>query len=325
MPVDQYIGGIEHAILHLLYSRFFMQALKLTHPKINCKEPFKGLFTQGMVCHETYKDSNGNWLSPEEIEFDDNKKPVHKNSKKKIKVGPPEAMSKSKKNVVDPENMIKSYGADAVRLFILSDSPPEKDIQWSERGVVSANKFLQKIWNLNLLILSRKEKNISNSNTQEKFVEIFYNYIFKLSNQIENFQFNVAVASIYEIYNNLFSSIDKEIENSVLKKCLTDFMTVLIPFTPHLANECLTTLKSNNSKNFAWPVVDSKYSKKSFVNLAVQISGKTRGILEVKNDLEEKDAISECKNSSKIKKYLNDKEIVKVIYIKNKIINFLIK
>ena len=119
--------------------------------------------------------------------------------------------------------MIKSYGADAVRLFILSDSPPEKDIQWSERGVVSANKFLQKIWNLNLLILSRKEKNISNSNTQEKFVEIFYNYIFKLSNQIENFQFNVAVASIYEIYNNLFSSIDKEIENSVFKKMLNRF------------------------------------------------------------------------------------------------------
>mgnify|MGYP003325025540 CR=1 FL=1 len=132
MPVDQYIGGVEHAILHLLYSRFFMRAIKLNDEKIKIKEPFKGLFTQGMVCHETYKNKKGNWLSPEEIkDF----------NKSEITVGPPEAMSKSKKNVVDPESMIKIYGADAIRWFMLSDSPPDRDIQWSNDGVAAAYKF----------------------------------------------------------------------------------------------------------------------------------------------------------------------------------------
>ena len=160
MPVDQYIGGVEHAILHLLYSRFFMRAIKRNNPKINTNEPFKGLFTQGMVCHETFKGTNGKWLNPKEIEKDSENKYVKILDKTKVFVGPSESMSKSKKNVVDPENMIQSYGADAVRWFILSDSPPEKDIQWSNQGVNAAYKFLQKIYNLNNLIINRVEKKI---------------------------------------------------------------------------------------------------------------------------------------------------------------------
>ena len=146
MPVDQYIGGVEHAILHLLYSRFFMRALDYKNDNFNIKEPFKSLFTQGMVCHETYKDENDNWLSPDEVEKI-NKIFVQKsNPQKKVKVGASESMSKSKKNVIDPEFIIRNYGADAVRLFILSDSPPEKDVQWSEQGMVSSYKFIQKLW-----------------------------------------------------------------------------------------------------------------------------------------------------------------------------------
>ena len=146
MPVDQYIGGIEHAILHLLYSRFFMRAISYKK-KFNIKEPFKGLFTQGMVCHETYKDKNNNWRSPEEVENIRWKKiffKIRKNNK--IQVGPSESMSKSKKNTIDPEKIIKMYGADAVRLFILSDSPPEKDVQWSDQGMISSYKFIQKLF-----------------------------------------------------------------------------------------------------------------------------------------------------------------------------------
>ena len=157
MPVDQYIGGVEHAILHLLYSRFFMRAIQKKNKKIKIKEPFKGLFTQGMVCHETYKDTKGKWLSPEDIVKDSKGNFINNLDKTKVIVGPSEAMSKSKKNVVDPENMIKSYGADAVRWFILSDSPPEKDVQWSNQGVNSAYKFLQKLYNLTIIIIDRKD------------------------------------------------------------------------------------------------------------------------------------------------------------------------
>ena len=136
LPVDQYIGGVEHAILHLLYSRFFMQAISFKNKEFNILEPFKGLFTQGMVCHETYKDQKNNWLSPDEISSKDGKKFfLKKNLKEEVIVGPSESMSKSKKNTIDPEEIIKNYGADAVRLFILSDSPPEKDVQWSEQGL----------------------------------------------------------------------------------------------------------------------------------------------------------------------------------------------
>ena len=157
MPVDQYIGGIEHAILHLLYSRFFTKGINKFNKNINLNEPFKNLFTQGMVCHETYKDDKGNWLYPDEVSKVDAKKFIKKIDKTKVIVGPSESMSKSKKNTIDPETMINQYGADAVRWFILSDSPPEKDVQWSDTGVLSANKFLQKIWNLNHQISIRKE------------------------------------------------------------------------------------------------------------------------------------------------------------------------
>ena len=156
MPVDQYIGGVEHAILHLLYSRFFMQALSYKNDDFKLKEPFDGLFTQGMVCHETYKDQNNKWLSPDEVISEDGKKFFKKDSpSEQVVVGPTESMSKSKKNTIDPENIIKNYGADSVRLFILSDSPPEKDVQWSDQGMLASFKFVQKLWTLNSKILDK--------------------------------------------------------------------------------------------------------------------------------------------------------------------------
>ena len=159
MPVDQYIGGVEHAILHLLYSRFFMRAINYENQNFKITEPFQSLFTQGMVCHETYKDENNNWLSPEEIEKVNNKFVKKDNPNVIVKVGPSESMSKSKKNVIDPEDIIDNYGADSVRLFILSDSPPEKDVQWSEQGMLSSYKFIQKLWVLNLQITDEIKKN----------------------------------------------------------------------------------------------------------------------------------------------------------------------
>ena len=217
MPVDQYIGGVEHAILHLLYSRFFMQALSYEDKKFNIKEPFKGLFTQGMVCHETYKDMDNNWVSPDEIISQDGKKYLKKNPSVAIKVGPSESMSKSKKNTVDPENIINHYGADSVRLFILSDSPPEKDVQWSEEGIIASFKFIQKLWSLNNRIKEEINKNHKKDISTE-LTKYTNKFIKKISDNLENFHYNIIVANLHEMH----SFINKEISKGYQKKTILE-------------------------------------------------------------------------------------------------------
>ena len=320
MPVDQYVGGVEHAILHLLYSRFFMRAIKKNNLKIKIEEPFKGLFTQGMVCHETYKDINDKWLNPEEIEKINQNEYVKLLDKTKVTVGPSESMSKSKKNVIDPESMIKSYGADAVRWFILSDSPPDKDVQWSNQGVSAAYKFLQKIYNLHNTIIVRKERG---STKNEEFEIKFNNFILKINNLIDNFQLNVVIANVYSIYSLLVITTEEDVSNECLKKNFIKLIKILIPFTPHLAHECLEQLGEKNKDN--WPEVDSKLNLNEKIKIAVQINGKTKKIIEVKKDLEEKDVINECKKNIKINDNLINKKIIKIIFVKNKIINYLVK
>jgi len=318
MPVDQYIGGVEHAILHLLYSRFFMRTIQKNNPKINSVEPFKNLFTQGMVCHETYKDSNGKWLDPEEIEKNIKGEFLKIADKTRVIIGQSESMSKSKKNVVDPESMIKSYGADAVRWFILSDSPPEKDVQWSNQGVEAAYKFLQKIYNLTDSIIKRTDT-VDNKNRE--FEVKFNNYILKITNLINNFQLNVVVANIYSVYNLFNTAQNDEINNKCLKENLSKLMRVLIPFTPHLAHECLEQLGVKDV--ITWPEVDGTLILNEKIKIAIQINGKTREIIEVRKDLAEENAINESKKIKKINDQLIKKKIHKIIYVKNKIINYL--
>ena len=319
MPVDQYIGGIEHAILHLLYSRFFTKGINKFNKNIDINEPFKNLFTQGMVCHETYKDLNGEWLYPEEIERQNSKKVIKRKDKTKVIVGPPESMSKSKKNTIDPETMIKQYGADAVRWFILSDSPPEKDIQWSDVGVASANKFLQKIWNLNFVI---KNKTVSNSDKEqeEKFTLGIKNYINKIDSSIRNFRFNVSIAQFYETYNFFKENLEKEISDKLLKESIIEIMKLMIPFTPHLAHECLELANCKTPNK--WPIVEKNILEE--INLAVQINGKTKDVILIKKDFSEKEIDKLVLNNSKAKKYIENKKIIKTIFVKNKIINYII-
>ena len=320
MPVDQYIGGVEHAILHLLYSRFFMRATQKTNGEIKTLEPFKGLFTQGMVCHETYKDEKGAWISPDEIEKNDIGEFIKNSDQTKVVVGPSESMSKSKKNVIDPESMIESYGADAVRWFILSDSPPEKDVQWSSQGVNAAYKFLQKLFNLTHLINNRK----STGNRADENFEIEFNkYILKITDLIENFQLNVVVANIYSIYNLFNSAINKDISNEALKKNISKLMKILIPFVPHLAHECLESLGEKNVNT--WPEADNKLSSNEKIKIAIQINGKTKEIIEIKKDLDETNVIEECKKVKKISDHLAKSQVQKTIFVKNKIINYLVK
>ena len=320
MPVDQSIGGIEHAILHLLYSRFFMRALKKDNLKIKVNEPFKGLFTQGMVCHETYKDSKGKWLSPDEVEKNSQGK-FHKISDKTIvNVGPSESMSKSKKNVIDPESMIKSYGADAVRWFILSDSPPEKDIQWSNQGVNAAYKFLQKLYNLSIIIKERSEK--KNDLDQEFSLKI-NSYVFKITKLINNFNLNVVVANVYEIYNLFNNYLEKNISNECLNKNFKLLMKILIPFTPHLAYECLERLGEKNVN--IWPKADEKLIENEVIQIAVQINGKTREIIEANKGSDQATIEKICNNNKKIMSSIKDKRIIKKVFVKDRIINLILK
>ena len=322
MPVDQYIGGVEHAILHLLYSRFFMRAVKLNDNLIKEEEPFKGLFTQGMVCHETYKDSKNKWLGIDEIEKNTNDETIKKDDKSLVTVGPSEAMSKSKKNTIDPESMIKVYGADAVRWFILSDSPPEKDVQWSNQGVNASYKFLQKIWNLNTVIIDRTDRKAT-VELEKEINRKLNNYLIKITNLIENFQLNVVVAQAHEIYKLVNESVSLNISNQCIRKSLINFMTVLIPLVPHIANECLENLGQKNTEK--WPTLDVDLSAEQKIKMAVQINGKTKEVMEVDKDLPEIEIVKICKNNNKIKKNIINKDIVRIIFVKNKIINFLVK
>ena len=210
MPVDQYIGGVEHAILHLLYSRFFTKALAYNNDYFTLSEPFEGLFTQGMVCHETYK-LNDEWLSPDEVSSDNGKDFFSKKDpKQKINVGPSESMSKSKKNTIDPALMIKDYGADAVRFIILADSPHEKDVQWSDQGMQSSPRFNQKLWGLhceiknNFFLTETTKKDIEEKNSD---IDVFTNQILhKITQTLEKFNYNVSIANVHEIYN-FFSKV----------------------------------------------------------------------------------------------------------------------
>jgi len=323
MPVDQYIGGVEHAILHLLYSRFFMRAISLTNNKVKIKEPFKGLFTQGMVCHETYKNNKNQWLSPDQIEKT-KEGFVSKIDNSKVKVGPSEAMSKSKKNTVDPESMIKIYGADAVRWFILSDSPPDRDVQWSIEGVSAAHKFIQRIWSLNNKILNI---NIQKSDAidEKKFLSKFNEYLFKISELIENFQLNVCIAKIYELTSLLEESMQKKINKKILLDSQVKFIKAMMPFAPHISCECLAKLEGNDFyEKIQWPKVDQVLLKDQEITMVVQVNGKKRGMFVAKKNLAEKDALIEAKKIENIKKNLKDKKIIKNIFVKNKIINFII-
>ena len=323
MPVDQYIGGVEHAILHLLYSRFFMRAIDYKNDKFNIKEPFEGLFTQGMVCHETYKDQNNNWLSPEEIESKDGKNFYIKNNPgKKVIVGPSESMSKSKKNTIDPETIIENYGADSVRLFILSDSPPEKDVQWSEQGMAASYKFIQKLWVLHGKIkekLKKKNSNVSSidiSKNTNKFIS-------KINNNLDRFHYNVIIANIYEIYNFLNQSINGELNSQELRENYTKILSVLLPIVPHYASECLNDLNDNIFQN--WPQIDKKMLQEDYVEYVVQINGKKRAMIKTNKDISQEELISKIKNNEKIKNIFENKIIDKSFFVKNRLINILIK
>jgi leucyl-tRNA synthetase len=278
-----------------------------------------------MVCHETYKDQNNKWLSPDEVFSEDGKNYYNKkNPSEKIIVDTPESMSKSKKNTIDPEKMIKNYGADAVRLFILSDSPPEKDVQWSDQGMVASYKFIQKFWMLHEKIKSQTQKEEEASDSFNESLEEFTNQIInKININLDKFSYNVIIANLHEVYNYFYKlTEDKKINNNLLKNYIK-ILKIMIPIVPHLANECLSEV--SDTKVFYWPEIEQKYLKVKKNNIVVQINGKKRGLISTEINFEEKDLIVKIKKNKELEKFFENKNIIKSIFIKNKLINLIIK
>ena len=317
MPVDQYIGGVEHAILHLLYSRFFTLALEDEY-KFKFSEPFENLFTQGMVCHPTYKTKTGKWVFPKDVIEKDNFFSL-KNNEEVIK-GDSQAMSKSKKNIIDPDDIIKIYGSDAVRWFILSDSPPDRDIQWSDNGIQGAFKYIQKIWRTyEKLNMYKKEKEEDN-NTLLKKSDIL---IKEITDCIEKFHINVAVAKLYVFLNNINEEIEKQTLNkedivNVYKK----YLIIISAFIPYIANECWEKITEKQDMNLqSWPKIDESFLHKENFDIVIQINGKKRAIINATNNESEESIFSKSLAIKNIQVILDKQIVEKKIFIKNKLLN----
>ena len=322
LPVDQYIGGIEHAILHLLYSRFFVKALRDTG-HVDIDEPFKGLFTQGMVTHRTYKNKNGIWLSPDQVmKHQDVYEDINKN---KVSPGKIEKMSKSKKNVIDPSKTIETYGADTARWFMLSDSPPDRDLEWTEFGISSSFKFINKIWDISLSLLDEK---FTSSNTKnDNKIEIKINEtIQKVTKNINLFHYNKAIANIHEFINDVQSFIkNKTISKNIGIEAFKKLSLIIQPFIPHISEELWKKLgQKGMAIHQKWPQVNKSLLNKTY-NIVVQINSKTKDVLTSDKILNQNEVVNTLKENKKISDLLNEKTVIKTIYVPGKIINFVIK
>ncbi|MBX7145814.1 MAG: leucine--tRNA ligase [Alphaproteobacteria bacterium] len=331
LPVDQYIGGIEHAILHLLYARFFTKALK-DCGYVDLEEPFQGLFTQGMVCHETYRDLSGNWLYPDEVKKE-NTQYIHEKTGQPVHRGRSEKMSKSKKNVVDPNHIIDLYGADTARWFILSDSPPERDLEWTDAGIQGAWRFNQKLWRLvdeSYPMLSKIGVPIpSTLNDQnQKLRHIVHKTICAVGEDIEKFHFNRAVARIHELVNAIeeFKSQSKDQDQGlVLREALEALCLLISPMMPHLAEEIWQKLgHSSLVAETAWPSFNKDLLQETKVTIALQLNGKLKATVDVPNNLSAKELETLALENIQFKKSFEGKPIKKIIVVVNRIVNIVI-
>ncbi len=330
MPVDQYIGGIEHAILHLLYSRFWTRAMREVQ-MTSRDEPFDGLFTQGMVCHETYRAADGTWLLPEEIERVDGGTVVRLSDKSPVEVGRSEKMSKSKKNVVDPDEIIRDYGADTARWFMLSDSPPERDLEWTEAGVAGAWRFQQRLHriaseamaNLPAAEAARPE---AFSDAATALRRTAHKTIAGLSADIEAFHFNKAVARLYELANTIGGFEAKDPSGHwALREALEIFVRLIGPMTPHLAEELWQSLgHATLLADAGWPAAEDALLVDDTVTIAVQLNGKLRGTIRLAKDAAKDTAETAALALPEIVRGLDGQTPKRVIVVPNRIVNVVI-
>jgi len=325
MNVDQYIGGIEHAILHLLYSRFYTKVLR-DLGYVTVDEPFNRLLTQGMVCKETYKCAEHGWLYPEEAEGG-------KCSKcgKDVEIGRVEKMSKSKKNVVDPNKLIKEYGADTARLFILFASPPERELEWSDSGVEGSFRFLGRVWRLIQNNIDLFKADLPASVEDEISKEILFHTnvtVKKITDDIERYQLNTCVAAMMEFVNNLYS-IETKMQDghkALFRDAILTLMKLIAPFTPHAAEELYEMAGYEGLISRSdWPSYDEKHTQKDEITIAVQVNGKLRGQIEIPRNLGKDEVLEMAASNENVIKHIEGLNMIKQIYVPNKLVNFVVK
>lgn len=327
MPVDQYVGGIEHAVLHLLYARFFTRALR-DCGYLNFDEPFKKLFTQGMVNHETYKDANGKWLYPTEVEKRDGKW-IKIDDQSPATVGDVIKMSKSKRNTVDPQGIFETYGVDAARLFVLSDSPPEKDFEWNAAGIDGAWRFVNKLHRMvteaDLPAAQTKPSNDA-SDTGVQLRRLGHRTIQAFTDALDNLQFNVGVAKLREFTNEISAfKPQNDADKAVLREALVIMVQLINPFMPHLAEE-LWQIMGNNTllADTAWPAFDPELAKKDSVTIGVQVNGKLRATITLPAGCDVKFAEDTALAAPEMQSWLDGKSVKKIIVVPDRIVNVVV-
>jgi leucyl-tRNA synthetase, eubacterial and mitochondrial family len=334
LPVDQYIGGVEHAILHLLYSRFFTRAMKATG-HVDLDEPFKGLFTQGMVTHETYKSPTGEWVPPTEVVVEANgeqRSARHITSGEPIAIGSVEKMSKSKKNVVDPDEIVASYGADTARWFMLSDSPPERDVQWTEAGVEGASRFQQRVWRLmhDILALDEQSKDTvaSSDDNALGLRKVIHRAVAGIGQDIEGLGFNRAVARIYELTNALAKAKEGSpgpAMRAALREGIEKLVLLINPMMPHLAESCWEALgKQGLVADANWPDVDPALLVDDEVTLPIQINGKRRAEITVAKGTPAAEVEALVLALDAVQKALDGKKPKKIVVVPDRIVNVVV-
>jgi leucyl-tRNA synthetase len=329
MPVDQYIGGVEHAILHLLYSRFFARAMGKTH-HLNWDEPFASLFTQGMVVHETFKTENGDWVFPVDATLRDGKW-FHAKTGVELTIGGIEKMSKSKRNVVDPESIIESYGADTARWFMLSDSPPERDIEWTEAGAEGAWKFTQRLWRI-LGDASSRQAGQNTGKFGETALELrrtAHRTLAAVTDDLSSLRFNRAIARIYELSNALGAALASPNPATDLNYAIREAGNFLVlmfaPMMPHLAEECWRLLgHSQPVVETPWPAPISALIVDDEVTIAVQVNGKRRDEIRLQKGLAKDLVEAAVMKLDSVKRALDGKPVVKFIVVPDRIVNIVI-
>ncbi len=325
LPVDQYIGGIEHAILHLLYSRFFARAMKATG-HLDVVEPFKGLFTQGMVVHETYKKGKREWLTPDEVDITgegETRKAVLKTTGETVTIGGIEKMSKSKRNTVDPDAIIDRYGADTARWFVLSDSPPDRDVIWTEAGVEGANRFVQKLWRMVGTVASASG---DQGGTDDEILALAHRTLDNLDTMIPALRYNAAVAQLYTLVNAVDqASRSGDAGAAALKTVTTMIVQMIAPMMPHLAEECWEVLGHEGLCSAApWPEVDEALLVNETITLPVQINGKRRGEIEIAPDASKESVEQEVLALGFVQTALSGKQPRKLIVVPGRIVNVVV-